>query len=293
MARRERPAWRARSTTSKLDGNAHLDGRRRAPPKPTMITAYLDRGRRDGPDAWSCGQQPHHRHPARTRAGDVGARHRPDLRRRRPHAAASQADGERGASNSRAKGGGPGADRRHDDRHRDGARRRDGHQPDRHRERAGRSAGRRRHARRSGSASATLRATGARGSRAAERRRSPATSTTARPAPRAASSPRDRPDGARSTRLDVQTKPGLRRRRAGRLPRQRPLHRRREIDGRGAPRPSITSTRIDSTCSPGDAASRAPAPTSPTAQMTVHARNIHAAPSTAEAQGRDATSAAS
>ena len=57
---------------------------------------------------------------------------------------------------------------------------------------------------------------------------------------------------ARSDRLDVKTKPGLRRSRARRLPRQRAFHRRRRDDRRGADRRSTPSRRIVSTLALAD-----------------------------------------
>ena len=173
--------------------------------------------------------------------------HRPDLRARRPHAAAAklmeQSVVQLPAGRRRAR-----RIARADDRHGDGARRRDRDRAERDRERRQLDLPAQGDCPAKTIKASTLVAAGDGRRGAADRdvRRSGRLPRDARGARRPA--PADRPARARSLRLIVHTKPGLRRSPAGGVPRQRQVHRRHQIDRRGAESASIRSTRIGSTC---------------------------------------------
>ena len=166
----------------------------------------------------------------RRSAGHAREGHRPDLRRRRPHAADRRTSSRTRSVQLPGEQGKPGkqiAGKAH--RHRDGARRRDRDQSHRERERRRsicRPTARRRRggfARRSSSPPAHRRPADSRAA-SATRRSAPASTTASTATPGASWPLIDRT--ARSDKLDIQTKPGFGDLETRRLSPQRALHRR-------------------------------------------------------------------
>ena len=177
------------------------------------------------------------------------------------------------------------AHRRQDHRHRDGARRRDGDQPQRDRERAGRSAGRRRHAGEADPRRRRSRATGAPG--AGSQNATFAGNVDYRESRGRARQARRRSIARpRPTRSIVADQAGLRRSRAGRLPRQRALHGRRHRRP-SAPMRSITSTQDRLDLSPGDGDTGPPAARHRRPRHASTRATIELALTSPEAEGRD------